>query len=389
MAYLNMAAAQESLKLYYLDGLRYQLNTACPVLAIMERDSESVVGSEIRMAVRYGRSGGIGNRTDDGLLPIPNSRKTKQARWETKNIFARIHISDKTMRASRSREGAFVNLLEAELEDAQTDAKDALCRQVFGSNSGIMATVTAAAGPGNTAEVSNANVFFEGQLVDVLTSSVDDTPVVTQREVTVVDHSTSTITLSGATFSVVIGNIITLYGNFDEELTGFGDVFTENNTLYGIDRATNQWFNPTVIPVGGEISEVEIQQAIDDAEMRAGGQVNALVSSYGVRRAYQNLLLATKRTVEVMNLRGGYKALTYNDQPFIVDKYAPAQTLFGLDLDTWRVYHIMDWDWLSEDGNILHRVTDRPVWEATLARYMDLGCSRPKSNFKMTGIVEH
>lgn len=346
MTYLNMAAAQESLKLYYLDGLRYQLNTACPVLAIMERDSESVVGSEIRMAVRYGRAGGIGNRDDDGLLPVPNSRKTKQARWETKNIFARIHISDKTMRSSRSREGAFVNLLEAELSDAQTDAKDALCRQVFGSTSGTMSTVVAQIGP-NTFEVTDINHFFEGQFIDVFVSAVDDTPVAVQLEVTVVNHALSHVTVAGAPVVVALGNVITLFGNLDQELTGFGEVFTADNVLYGIDRNTNKWFNPTIIPVGGEISEVEIQQAIDDAEMRAGGNVNALVASYGVRRAYQNLLLATKRTTEVMNLRGGYKALTYNDQPFIVDKYCPESTMYGLDLDTWRVYHVMDWDWLN------------------------------------------
>lgn len=60
----------------------------------------------------YGRHGGIGNRSDDGNLPTPRSRQTKQAKWETKNLFAQIQISDKTMRASRG-DGAFASLLEA------------------------------------------------------------------------------------------------------------------------------------------------------------------------------------------------------------------------------------------------------------------------------------
>lgn len=74
--------------------------------------------------------------------------------------------------------------------------------------------------------------------------------------------------------------------------------------------------------------------------------------------------------------------------PFAVDKYAPAGTLYGLDLTTWALYHIEDWDWLSEDGGVLERVTDRPVWEATLVRYADLGCSKPKGNFMASGITE-
>lgn len=135
----NMKQAQEALKLYYLPGLQYQLNNANPILAVMDRDQKSVVGSEIRMALRYGRHGGIGNRTDDGDLPTPRSRQTKQAKWETKNIFGHIQISDKTMRASRG-DGAFISLLEADLEDALTDAKDDIERQLFGDSTGKMAT---------------------------------------------------------------------------------------------------------------------------------------------------------------------------------------------------------------------------------------------------------
>jgi hypothetical protein len=61
MAWLNMTAASEALKINYLPALRYQLNTANPILSVIERNSESVVGSEIRMALRYGRQGGVGN----------------------------------------------------------------------------------------------------------------------------------------------------------------------------------------------------------------------------------------------------------------------------------------------------------------------------------------
>jgi hypothetical protein len=48
----NMASASEALKLFYLPGLTYQLNNSNPLLAVMERDTKSVVGGEIRMALR-------------------------------------------------------------------------------------------------------------------------------------------------------------------------------------------------------------------------------------------------------------------------------------------------------------------------------------------------
>jgi hypothetical protein len=384
---MTMAKAQEALKLFYLDGIQYQLNTANPILAMVERDKTSVVGSEIRMALRYGRNGGVGNRQDNGLLPVPNSRQTKQAKWETKNIFARIAISDKTVKASRSKDGAFLSLLEADLQDAEADAKDNMARQVYGNGTGKLATFEANASS-TTLGVDNVQYFAEGQFIDVVNPS-DGTVKVSQREVLVVDDVDNTITISGAAVTTDADDIAVIHGNFGEELTGFGSVFTPDNVLYGIDRTTNKWFNPTTKGVNGEISEVTIQQLIDDCERKAGGKINFLNSSYGVRRAYQELQLANKRIVEVMKLQGGFEALSYNNMPFTVDKYVEEGTLYGLDLSTWKLFHIEDWNWLDDDGAVLHRQTDRAVWEATLARYCDLGCNKPRGNFKATGIVEH
>lgn len=383
---MTMAKAQEALKLFYLPGIQYQLNTANPILSMIERDKTSVVGAEIRMALRYGRNGGVGNRADDGLLPTPNSRKTKQAKWETKNLFARIAISDKTMKSSRSKDGAFLSLLEADLEDAQADAKDNMARQVFGDGSGKLATFAAVTGA-NTIGVDSVQFFAEGQFIDIVDQSGN--VKVQQREVVAVDDISNEITVSGAAVTTAATDFAVISGNYEEELTGFGAVFTPDNTLYGIDRTTNKWFNPTVKSLGGEISEVAIQSQIDDTERKAGGKTNFLLSSYGVRRAYQELQLANKRITDVMKLEGGYEAISYNNIPFTVDKYADAGTLYGLDLTTWKLYHIEDWNWLEEDGAVLNRVADRPIWEATLARYCDIGCSKPKGNFKMTGITEH
>jgi hypothetical protein len=74
------------------------------------------------------------------------------------------------MKASRSRDGAFVSLLEAELEDAQTDAKDQMSRQCFGDGTGKLATLTAVTAV-TTVGVSNAQYLYEGMLVDVLSNN--------------------------------------------------------------------------------------------------------------------------------------------------------------------------------------------------------------------------
>lgn len=389
MVMSTMTTAQQALKLFYLPGLQYQLNNSTPILSVLEKDSTSVSGDQIIMALRYGRTGGIGNRLDDGNLPTPNSRKTKQASWATKNIFARIMLTDKTMRASRSNQGAFVSLLEADLEDAMTDAKDNLSRQVFGNGTGKLATCTAGTNVA-TITVDSTQYFSEGMLVDVCDAAGVVLTNGTEREITVVDDVAKTITVAGTANITPTGtSIITVSGSYGLELTGLGSVFTVDNTLYNVNRAQNKWFNPTTLAVSGEISEVKIQQGTDDVERKAGGNIDFYATSYGVRRAYQSLLLATKQIVEPMKLVGGWSVLSYNGKPFTTDKYAPASTLYGLDLSTWKSYEMMDFDWLDEDGAVLSRVAGKAAWEATLAKYSDLGCNKPKANVIFTGITEH
>lgn len=385
MATLNMQTASEALKLFYLPGMTQQLNQSNPLLAVMERDTKSVVGSEIRMALRHGRQGGIGNRADDGLLPTPRSRQTKQAKWETKNTFAKINISDKTMRASRG-DGAFVSLLEAELEDALADAKDDTERQLFGDTSGKMASTLV--NTGVTEVVVNDTKFFaEGQIIDIV-DGASGSPVAEAREILWVDHSSNTIKISGAAVTTAATDIIVRYGNYGLEISGLEAIFQENNILYGIDRSTNKWFNPTLVGSVGTISEVAIQKAIDEAERRASGKIDIMSTTYGVRRAYQELLTATKRTTDVMTLKGGYSALLYDNKPMTVSKYNPEGVLYGLDMSTIKMYQVMDYMWLDEDGSVLSRDPNRPVWEATLAKYYDIGCNKPAGSFKMSGITE-
>lgn len=382
---LNMSQVSEALKLHYLPGLTYQLNESNPLIAIMEKDTKSVAGGEIRMALRYGRHGGIGNRSDSGDLPTPNSRKTKQAKWETKNLFAQIQISDKTMRASRG-DGGFAPLLEADLEDAMNDSKDDLERQMFGTNLGTMATTIVNTAT-NDVVVDSTRFFAEGQLIDIVAAATGII-VAGEREIVAVDDDAKTITISGAAVTTDATNIVVRSGNYGLELTGLEQMFTKDNTLYGIDRTTNKWFNPTTFSNVGTISEVAIQKAFDETDRKAGGKPNVLISSFGVRRAYQELLTATKRTVDTMTLKGGYDALLYNNKPFAVSKYAPEGTLYGLDMDTIKMYQIMDYQWLDEDGAILSRVPGKAVWSATLAKYADTGINKPAGSFKMSGITE-
>lgn len=385
MTILNMALVAEALKEFYLPGLRYQLNDESSLfLAQLERNSESVEGRNIVMALRFGRQGGVGNRADDGDLPTPSSRQARQAKWETKNLTARIQLTDKTIQASRGSAGAFANLLQQEIEDCETDIKQDISRQIVGDGTGLLATVTVVAA--NVLTVDTAMFLAEGMRVDAFNVN---TLRRANMVISAVNDSSSpqTITVDNAT-SVVAGDRLFINGAKDLELTGLAAVF-EATTIYGLSRAAVPVLNAQRRNIAGEISEVRIQTAIDESELRAGGKTNFLYCSYGVRRAYQNLLTLQKRLVDTLDLKGGWKALSYNGIPLAADKYIRSGRMMCLDLNDWKLYHMGDFEWMNQDGAVLSRVSGKAAYEATLLRYCDIGCQKPRGQVELFGIAEH
>jgi hypothetical protein len=257
---------------------------------------------------------------------------------------------------------------------------------------GFLATCSAATNVA-TITVDSVQYLAEGMLVDITDSSGVAITNGSGREITVVDETAKTFTVSGtANLSPTATSKVVVAGSYNQELTGFDAIFTADNVLYGIDRSVNKWFNATTNALNGMISEVEIQRALDEAERKAGAVINFLVTSYGVRRSYQNLLTAQKQFVNTLELKGGWKALAYRggrgDIPLVAGKYAPAGKIRALDLTNWKMYEMLDWDWLDRDGAMLHRVPDKAAWEATLVKYCDLGCDKPRGQVQITGITE-
>ncbi len=399
MTMTALSVVAEALKEYYLPGLRYQLNDkASPLLAQLEKKTENVVGKEIVMAMRYGRVGGIGNRADDGTLPTPRPRQTKQAKWETKNLFSRFQITDKTIRASKSSAGAFAALLEQEIADCEADAKLDLSRQVQGDGVGTLATVSAVDANGDADAqvftVDSTMYLAEGMLVDLIDeSAAPNAPLANAvgMEVILVDDATSKVTVvPGADIhsTAAVGDYLVVSGNLGIELTGVGAVMSAT-TLYGLARANYPWLSAYTKAINGEISENAIQAAIDRVETKTGSQINFIQCAYDVRRAYIDLLSANKQSVNTLELKGGWKAISYNGIPLVADKYVASGVMDLLDLNDWGMYQMADFEWMDLDGAMLKQVPNKPAYEATLLKYCDVGCQRPAGQARLTGITGH
>ncbi|MDE6870196.1 MAG: phage major capsid protein [Clostridia bacterium] len=387
---VTLETAEKALKSVYLNVVADQLNVGVnPLLAKIEQTSSDVWGKEIIKLVPYGINGGIGAGTETGELPTPAANNYDRFKLELKNLYGTIELSDKAIRASQSNTGAFVNLLNAEMESLLKASKFNLGRMLYGDGSGTLAICKGQGSATNVIALDSVRNVMEGMVVDVY-SKTSGTAYSDLKGVRIVsvDRVNNTITLSAnVATSIVDGDILTVQGSKENELTGLGAIFS-NRDLYGLSREGRSWLAPKQYANVGAISTAKIQSAIDYIDEVAGSQIDFIVCSYDVRRAYLDYLALTRTNVDYMNLDGGFKALSYNGIPLIADRFVESGTMYLLNSKDFKLHQLCDWRWLEGDnGKVIKQKAGSATYGATLVKYADMICDKPIGQAKLSGIT--
>ena len=291
------------------------------------------------------------------------------------------------MRASANNVGAFVDLLNAEMEGLVRSSSFNFGRMLFGDGSGKLASVVSVSG--TTVTVDSVKNLVEGMVVDFLDEG-EPVSAATGRRILSLDRDAKTIAVSGGALTGVAADCtLCVQGSNNLELTGLGAIFQSTGTLYGLDRSTHKWMIPYMQDKVGTLTETVIQKAIDRLEETAGSRVDFIVCSWGVKRALQELLSENRRSIDVTELAGGYRTMTYNGIPVVADRFCPDGTMYLLDTDDFCLHQLCDWKWLEgDDGRVLKQVAGKAVYTATLVKYADLICTRPCGQAMLSGITE-
>ncbi|MCQ2555958.1 MAG: phage major capsid protein, partial [Clostridia bacterium] len=327
--------------------------------------------------------GGVGAGSETGSLPTANENNYAQFNTTLKNLYGTIEISDKAIRASANSAGAFVDLLNAEMEGLLTASKFNLGRMLYGDGSGAVGTVTAyAAGVATMDSVKN---LMEGMVVDSYTGTTKDN---SGLRISYIDRVNKKVTfVSTPTTDLAADDVLYVQGSKDNEITGLGAIFGNSETLYGLNRAANKWLTPYSSSTSQEISDGILQEAVDFLEENTGSNVDFITCGAGVKRAYQEYLGCYRRNIDVAILEGGYRAISFNGIPVVSDRFIPDDTLYMLDSSKFTLHQLCDWEWIEgEGGKILRQKAGYPAYTATLVKYADLICEQPNGQAKFTNI---
>ena len=387
---VNLTNADSALKSFYLDAVSEQLNNKVnPFFAKIKQSTADVWGKDVKKLAIYGMNGGIGAGTEDGNLPDASSNNYAQMVSTLKNLYGTIEISDKAVRASENNSGAFVSLLNAEMDGLINSSTFNFGRMLFGDGTGVIATVSGV--ENGVITLDGVKNVLEGMLVDFRDAESGEI-ISGGRKIAFVDRTAKTVTVTGTALNettVPVGSLVSVQGSYNNEITGLKAIFDTEKDIYGLSRKSNSWLNPTKVQVDGEITEIDIQTALDEIEEKSGSAVDIIVCSWGVRRALQKLFSASNRNVNVLELEGGFKAMSYNGIPVVADRFCPDGTMYLLNSADFTLHQLCDWQWLAgEDGKVLKQIAGKPVYTATLVKYAELICAKPYGQGVITGITE-
>ena len=380
---ITIQNADAALKDYYLDAVSAQLNESIsPFFSAIEKSADYVYGKDVKLSVVRGNSGNVMAGAEDGDLPDPYKNRYTEIVLPLKNIYGTIEISDKALRASRDSSGAFVNLLNAEMEGLISSAKQNFQRMLFGDGSGKLCTV----GKKISNRVFNTyptKQYYTGMQVDVCTSSgyVEGLRGIYIESV---DENAGTVTFNKDITDSITNMDLYVHGSRNNELTGLGAIF-DSSTIYGYSKTADGFFSPKIINAGAELTETMLSDVLDYMEENFNSKINVILCSYKTRKKIASLVDANRRVVNTIDTRAGYGAVTVNDVPVYADKYCPDNRILFLNSDDFALYQLCDWEWLEdEDGKILKQVPGKAAYSATLVKYAELVCKKPCGQAMLT-----
>lgn len=174
----------------------------------------------------------------------------------------------------------------------------------------------------------------------------------------------------------------------DKNFIGLEKIFN-GETLYGLDRKEHEFLNPYVCENFGEMEFIKLEKEIDYLREKRNSEIDFIICSLGVKRAYQESLIKNKKNMDIITIKGDWKAISHNGIPVISDRNCPNGTMYLLNTKHFTVEQLCDWCWLEDgSGRILRQVPGKPEYEATLVKYANLICDNPYGQGMITGITE-
>lgn len=363
-------------------------------------------GRRVVFPAHVGRNHSFRFQPSGDDLATAGNQQTTEVRITYKTAFGHVRIHEDVMKQSKTKRGAFEYALAFELENAVHDAAVQENRAAWLDGSGKLAEVSSylagvvtlknlstAAGTGICGNVGNRYIK-KGMLLDFYTSG----GVARKRgcEVTAVDISADTITISGGTGTdpaVTDGVYLqqpSLGTPIDMDAMGLDGIISNDTTvLFNVNRTTYPVWKGQVLSLGsfaapGALTERSLQRMEDMLTDAGYGDNYILFSHTSARNEFLQLEFPDRR-YEPMKFPAGFEedkadgsvktALMFNNAPVIPDRDCPWRRFYFVNKAAIQIFELADVHWIEDDkGAVLRLVTGKAgLFEAQFGHYYNIG----------------
>lgn len=379
MAGATLTTAAGILKDFYMPVVREQVPDGLVLWERAQKNREDVSGNKAVLSVHKGRNAGIGSAAEDASLPAAKSQKYAKLEYTVKYLYGRMRITGPTIRMTKNNPGAFARAMEREMTGIVDDFKQELNRILNGDGTGTL-TLANGAGSSTTALVVDSTRFLsEDMSITIGTAAA--------VEISTVDSETAVTLKQARTWS---DNDAVKRENADEQ-DGIASAIDSAGTFATIARGTNLWWQAQELNNSGTLRDLTLplfRQLRRRIETKGGKPPDFYFGKPAVYDAYGALLTDDKRYVNTLELDGGFKTLGFEDVPFLKDKDAADNTIFGINQKHLIVFEGGDMDFMDEDGAVMARVPDKDAYEATFFYYWQSGLDRSNNQGKLADLNE-
>ena len=396
---MDISAYDAALRIMYLPVIRKQLVEKTILSTNIKRDTKRIdaSGKYARLVLNFQWEEGIGARAESADLPGNVDAGYVNSDVYMKYNYGRIKITGPVSSASRDAKGAASKALSTQMDSLTTSFRNDINRQFFGDGYGALCRVTdgseATVGEvlRTTYVVDSTKYLKAGMKIDSYSAKSDGS--IGLDSATIYDVPSSTTFRIVGSETVIDNDYIFREDSRDNEIMGLLGIIDDKDyrgTLQGIDRsdgAGRNWWRAKVQDSGGlaDLKLSDLQNAWTKAEQEDGA-TKFIISTFTLRDAYADLLVADRRYVNTLELKGGFKGLAFNDVPIVPDKDAIGNTMFFIDPSTLNLFVSKDANWIDDDGHILSRVSNKDVFEASLRIYENLGTDNPSKNVVLRNV---
>jgi hypothetical protein len=400
----TLANADAIMKDDYIGPVIEELNNRTYLIDQLERDTDHVdhTGRRAVIPVHKNRNRGRGSTADAGQLPTAGQQQYLDAIVNIRYHYYAIDVSDASIEASSSSDGAFLSTLEAETKGVAVDMRKDINRQAFGTGTGLLGNCGVTAGSttivlGNSIDTQYIKI---GDVVDIVVQATGSTGTgavgvtVTGRNV-----AAGTITVSGSALTTDATYGVYVSGNRNNEMDGLRNITAIGRTLHSIDStaAGNQFWDANEIQVGTAVAtpavagESSFEQLGDNIGQSGNGDVEVFLTTRGIRRRLADTYQSQKRFNDsnAVDVHGGYSAIMVNEIPVVADDDCPKQYAFGFNKSSLKWFEQTSPGWLQSQGGDIFQLRQAGAglavasWQAWLRWYVALGSVAPNRSGRL------